>query len=98
MFAKAPRNSASHSKNTSPSASAPCANKPTPSAFEAHCRDFWRDVRVGAWMENVTLARLNSAVRIQHERGAKQHAGHDKRNHPGSEPFGRERSAEKRTS
>jgi hypothetical protein len=42
-------------------------------------------------------ARLNSAVRIQHERGAKQHAGHDERNHAGSEPLGRKRSAEKRT-
>src|SRR6266436_2941037 len=98
MCAKAPRSSASRSKNISPSASAPCANTPMPSAFEAHCREFLaRCERWRLYRKDTFGARLNSAVRIQHERGAKQHAGNDKRNHARSEPLGRKRSAEKRT-
>src|SRR6267142_2907119 len=97
MSAKAPKNSASRSKNISPSASAPCANTPTPWVSEAHCKDFSaRFARLHLDGRDNFGARLNSAVRIQHERGAKQHAGHDERNHAGSEPLGRKRRAEKR--
>src|SRR5437867_825206 len=98
MSAKAPRNSASRSRSTSRFASAPYANKPTPSAFEARCKDFpARFARCGLDGRENFGARLNTAVRIQHESGAEQHAGHDERNHTGRKPLGRKRRAEKRT-
>src|SRR6267378_3052165 len=81
MCAKVPRNLACRWKSTSPSASALCGSTPTRWGCAARSEIY----------EN---GQSESAMGVQHQRGAEQHAGDHQSDHRGCEPPGSERRAE----